>query len=75
LSQNRLGSDSDRHLAAVLVAEVAVRTRKISDISRNDSAACKYPFRLNYRLTPEGKAIIVAVGHTSRRPGYWRRRE
>jgi plasmid stabilization system protein ParE len=31
----------------------------------------RYPFRLIYRQEPDGRILVVAVAHTSRRPGYW----
>jgi plasmid stabilization system protein ParE len=34
----------------------------------------KYPFEIIYRLSLSG-IRIVAVAHTSRRPGYWRHRQ
>ena len=35
----------------------------------------KFPFILVYRIRSEGNVFIVAVAHTSRRPGYWNRRK
>src|SRR6266478_4441245 len=34
----------------------------------------KFPYLLLYRPTGESRLTVVAVAHTSRRPGYWRRR-
>jgi plasmid stabilization system protein ParE len=34
----------------------------------------KFPYLLIYRRTEEDRLTVVAVAHTSRRPGYWRRR-
>ena len=34
----------------------------------------KFPYILLYRPTGQGRLTIVAVAHTSRRPGYWRGR-
>jgi toxin ParE1/3/4 len=34
----------------------------------------KFPYLLIFRSTGEGQVTVVAVAHTSRRPGYWRRR-
>jgi len=34
----------------------------------------KFPFTLIYRERASGKIQILAVAHTSRRPGYWKRR-
>ena len=31
----------------------------------------RYPFQLIYRKTADGKWLIVAVAHTSRKPNYW----
>ena len=31
----------------------------------------RYPFQVIYREAPDGRLLIVAVAHTSRRPGYW----
>ena len=33
-----------------------------------------YPYRIVYRMDG-GRAVIVAMAHGSRRPGYWRSRE
>jgi plasmid stabilization system protein ParE len=34
----------------------------------------QFPFILIYRERPDGTIQIVAVAHTSRRPGYWKGR-
>jgi plasmid stabilization system protein ParE len=34
----------------------------------------QFPFTLIYRERPSGEIQIVAVAHTSRKPGYWKRR-
>jgi plasmid stabilization system protein ParE len=34
----------------------------------------QFPFILIYRERPSGMIQIVAVAHTSRRPGYWKQR-
>jgi toxin ParE1/3/4 len=34
-----------------------------------------FPFVLVYRRINERDLIVVSVAHTSRRPGYWRRRK
>jgi len=34
----------------------------------------KFPFTLIYRELPSGAIQIVAVAHTSRKPGYWKHR-
>jgi hypothetical protein len=34
----------------------------------------KFPYLLIYRGTGRGRVTVVALAHTSRRPGYWRRR-
>ena len=31
----------------------------------------RYPFQIIYREASEDRWLIVAVAHTSRRPGYW----
>lgn len=31
----------------------------------------RYPFQVIYRNTSTDRILIVAVAHTSRRPGYW----
>ena len=33
-----------------------------------------FPFQVIYRELPSSQLLIVAVAHTSRRPGYWRDR-
>ena len=32
------------------------------------------PYRLIYTIREDGIVVIIAVAHTSRRPGYWRER-
>ena len=34
----------------------------------------QFPFILTYRERPSGDVQIVAVAHTSRKPGYWKKR-
>jgi plasmid stabilization system protein ParE len=34
----------------------------------------RYPFQVIYRQSSEERWLVVAVAHTSRRPGYWRNR-
>ena len=34
----------------------------------------QFPFTLIYREQPSADIQIVAVAHTSRKPGYWKRR-
>jgi toxin ParE1/3/4 len=34
----------------------------------------QFPYLLIYRILESGVITIVAVSHTSRKPGYWRRR-
>ena len=33
-----------------------------------------YPFRIVYRSSGAANCLVVAIAHTSRRPGYWRAR-
>jgi len=33
-----------------------------------------FPFVLIFRLADKDSVMVIAVAHTSRRPGYWRRR-
>ena len=33
----------------------------------------RYPFQIIYRSISSHQLLIVAVAHTSRRPGYWRK--
>ena len=35
----------------------------------------RFPYVLVYRIDGNGDVIILAVAHTSRKPGYWRRRK
>jgi plasmid stabilization system protein ParE len=35
----------------------------------------RFPYVLIFQLHSPGVVMIVAVAHTSRRPGYWRRRK
>ena len=35
----------------------------------------RFPYVLIYEERAENRILIVAVAHTSRRPGYWRRRK
>ena len=34
----------------------------------------RYPFQVIYRRASEGRWLVLALAHTSRRPGYWRHR-
>jgi toxin ParE1/3/4 len=34
----------------------------------------RFQYILVFRSRTEGEVVVVAVAHTSRRPGYWRRR-
>jgi plasmid stabilization system protein ParE len=34
-----------------------------------------FPFVLIFQNPKENKGLVVAVAHTSRRPGYWKRRK
>lgn len=34
----------------------------------------RYPFQVIYRPTSDDHWLVIAVAHTSRRPGYWRNR-
>jgi plasmid stabilization system protein ParE len=34
----------------------------------------RFPYLLVFEQRPDDSVLIVAVAHTSRRPGYWRRR-
>jgi toxin ParE1/3/4 len=34
----------------------------------------QFPFTVIYRQRPSGEIQIVAVAHTSRKPGYWKQR-
>ena len=34
----------------------------------------RFPYLLIFRIPDDDRVIIVAVAHTSRRPGYWKRR-
>jgi len=34
----------------------------------------RFPFHVLYRKVAQDQLLIVAVAHTSRRPGYWRQR-
>jgi toxin ParE1/3/4 len=35
----------------------------------------RFPYVLIYEILDDKRVLIVAVAHTSRRPGYWRRRK
>ncbi len=35
----------------------------------------KFPFVLVYRIRAQNDVFVIAVAHTSRRSGYWRRRK
>ena len=34
----------------------------------------RYPYILIYRIFPDQSMAVLAVAHTARRPGYWKRR-
>jgi len=74
----------DRSSGAASAFLVSVRER-LAVIERNperyprdghgfrSGAVSKYPFVIIYRETNKGVRVI-AVAHTARRPGYWRKR-
>lgn len=35
----------------------------------------RFPFVLIYRVRSEKDVLVLAVAHTARRPGYWRKRK
>ena len=72
LTQNAasLGFDLDR-----LVAEMEAPQRwALGPHSTRRFLLRKFPFTLIYRERPTGAIQIVALAHTSRKPGYWKHR-
>jgi plasmid stabilization system protein ParE len=51
--------------------EAAPRWRDRSD--RRVAILDRFPFTLPYQIRPE-EIVVLALAHTSRRPGYWARR-
>ena len=58
------------------VARIANSSESLPKISGNYRWASvrHYPYTLVFRHRRPDHVVIVAVSHTSRRPGYWRRR-
>jgi len=58
---------ADRIIADAESLPVLTGTYRYARIAR-------FPYVLVFRRTQEDVVMVVAVAHTSRRPGYWRRR-
>jgi len=74
-----------RGLGRELAEEVKSAVRRISDapgawalVSPDDGIrrcqAHRFPYGLFYRIEDDGVAVVFAVAHLRRRPGYWRDR-
>ncbi|MFZ0773756.1 MAG: type II toxin-antitoxin system RelE/ParE family toxin [Candidatus Sulfotelmatobacter sp.] len=67
----RFDAEVERALAQIVQAP---RRWAIGPHSTRRFLLRQFPFTLIYRERPSGVIQIVAVAHTSRKPGYWRRR-
>jgi toxin ParE1/3/4 len=70
-------------LGRALIAEVRRAKELIAEyplaahIERGDirvRSVARFPYRIYYRVRPD-EIIVVAIGHSRRRPGFWQSRE
>jgi plasmid stabilization system protein ParE len=67
----RFDAEVDRALTQIIAAPQ--RWASGPDSTRNFLLR-RFPFTLIYRERASGEIQIVAVAHTSRKPGYWKKR-
>ena len=67
----RFDAEVDRALAQIFQAP---RRWAAGPYSTRRFLLRQFPFTLIYRERPSGDIEIVAVAHTSRKPGYWKER-
>jgi toxin ParE1/3/4 len=67
----RFDSEVDRALAQIIEAP---RRWAVGLFSTRRFLLRQFPFIVIYRERPEGTVQIIAVAHTSRKPGYWKGR-
>src|SRR5436190_15929044 len=65
-----------REAVAATVARITAEQERFPLVERDYRRArvARFPFVLIFYRRPRGDIMIVAVAHTSRRPGYWRKR-
>jgi hypothetical protein len=70
---------ADRFLAAVDLAAMRIgRDPDSLPVERKHFRAVRvrrFPYRLIFERFGADQALVIAVAHTSRHPGYWRRRK
>ena len=67
----KFDAEMDRAIARIIEAP---RRWAIGPHSTRRFLLRQFPFTLIYREQTAGDIQVVAVAHTSRRPGYWKRR-
>ena len=67
----KFDAEMDRALAQI--AEAPRRWASAAHLTRRFLLR-RFPFVLIYREQPPGSIQVVAVAHTSRKPGYWKQR-
>ncbi|HEY3975397.1 MAG TPA: type II toxin-antitoxin system RelE/ParE family toxin [Candidatus Sulfotelmatobacter sp.] len=67
----RFDAEVERALAEIVAAP---RRWAMGPYSTRKFLLRRFPFILIYRERPSGSIQIVAVAHTSRKPGYWKGR-
>jgi toxin ParE1/3/4 len=70
VAESRFAREVDKSLAKVLAAPE--RFLKVSAQHRACSVV-DFPYQIIYRVVGD-VLVIVAIAHSSRRPGYWKRR-
>ena len=71
--------DAERAFAAAIdhsLASLLASPQRFAEVAPGFRAvrAEKFPYQLIYRLIGE-TAVVIAVAHLKRRPGYWKRRK
>jgi plasmid stabilization system protein ParE len=72
-SDAALRFDAEMDRAAALIAD-SPRRWAPGAYSTRRFLLRRFPFVLIYRERPSGDIQVVAVAHTSRKPGYWKQR-
>jgi toxin ParE1/3/4 len=65
--------DAVTHAIEQIQAHPQIGTTRFSRVSVRQFRVQGFPYRVAYRLR-EDEIYVVAVAHTSRRPGYWKGR-
>ena len=72
-------SDAERAFAFAIdgaLAQLAAAPERSAEVAPGVRGLSveKFPYQIIYRLVGEA-AVVLAVAHAKRRPGYWKRRE